>query len=488
MRTREEKITHIGMRILTLILALGVWAANMAFAEGAGEDSTSKDGGKEKVSFVLTSGVSAYLEDPTPIKEETSAYLADPTPIREEETGKKNTLNMKTQAEEAVRTAAEEAAAQEAARKAAEEAALQDFFNHFAVTTIDEASGFLYIREEPTSASEWVGKLYPGGTGTILEVDEEWTQIESGEVVGWVKNDYIMNGEEAHEYAKDFATRIATVDADVLLVRSEMSKEGEVLTEVFKGERYLVQNHDREWLAIRSMDGVEGYISSEYVTFDYFFEEAISKEEELEAIRLEQERIAAEEAAARAAWEAAEAARIAEERRIAEAEEAARRAAEEAAAWAAWEAEEAARQAAEEAARQAAEEAARQAAEAQANNATYATEDEIYIMAAMLEVEAGGNYEGCLAVANCILNRVKSPLFPNSIVEVIYQKSQFATGATFDYYLSVGPHPNCIQAAWDAVNGANNMGDYLFFRSARTANYDAYSSWVNIGGNVFYQR
>ena len=479
MRTRVENRTRLGMKILTLILVFGIWAANMAFAEGAGEEPSSGEKGKETISFVLTSGVSAYLEDPKPIKQE--------------ETGKKTTQNMRTQAEEAARAAAEEAAAQEAARKAAEEAALQDFYNHFAVTTIDEASGFLYVREEPTSASEWVGKLYPGGTATILEVEEEWTRIESGEVTGWVKNDYIMNGEEAHEYAKDFATRIATVSADVLLVRSDMSKESEVLTEVFKGERYLVQNHDREWLAIRCMDGTEGYISSEYVTFNYFFEEAISKEEELEAIRLEQERIAAEEAAARAAWEAAEAARIAEERRIAEAEEAARRAAEEAARRAeeeaAWEAAEAARREAEARAAREAEEAARREAEAQANsNAMYATDDEIYIMAAMLEVEAGANYEGCLAVANCILNRVNSPLFPNSIVEVIYQKSQFATGSTFDYYLAVGPHPNCIQAAWDAVNGANNLGGYLFFRSARTANYDAYSSWVNIGGNVFYQR
>ena len=70
----------------------------------------------------------------------------------------------------------------------------------------------------------------------------------------------------------------------------------------------------------------------------------------------------------------------------------------------------------------------------------------------------------------------------------VYQKSQFATGEMFDYYLATGPHANCIQAAQDAVNGANNLGGYLFFRSARTANYSAYSSWVNIGGNVFYTR
>ena len=106
----------------------------------------------------------------------------------------------------------------------------------------------------------------------------------------------------------------------------------------------------------------------------------------------------------------------------------------------------------------------------------------------MCQVEAGSNYEGCVAVANCILNRVNSPAFPNSIIDVIYQPSQFATGSTFDYYLSVGPHPNALAAAQDAVNGYNNLGGYLFFRSQYTANYGAYSSYINIGGNVFYTR
>jgi len=36
--------------------------------------------------------------------------------------------------------------------------------------------------------------------------------------------------------------------------------------------------------------------------------------------------------------------------------------------------------------------------------------------------------------------------------------------------------------------GINNVGGYIYFCSEKKAQYDKYESWVNIGGNVFYQR
>ena len=50
---------------------------------------------------------------------------------------------------------------------------------------------FLYIRSEPTTDSEWVGKLYPDYAAKIIGPVGEWTEVESGNVTGYVYSKYI---------------------------------------------------------------------------------------------------------------------------------------------------------------------------------------------------------------------------------------------------------------------------------------------------------
>jgi len=64
-------------------------------------------------------------------------------------------------------------------------------------------TSFLYIRSEPTTESEWVGKLYPDYAAKIIGPVGEWTQIESGDVTGYVKTEYIYIGKEAQQKAEE---------------------------------------------------------------------------------------------------------------------------------------------------------------------------------------------------------------------------------------------------------------------------------------------
>lgn len=160
--------------------------------------------------------------------------------------------------------------------------------------------------------------------------------------------------------------------------------------------------------------------------------------------------------------------------------------------------EEAERLAKEEAERAAAAAAAAAQQQASANTssgstvtsgtATSASYDETYLLAAMCQVEAGGSYEGMLAVANVILNRTRSGSFPGSISGVIYQQNQFATGSRFQSILASGPSSSAMSAASAALAGQNNVGGYLYFRAASSADTSSYSSYVMIGGNCFYSR
>ena len=118
------------------------------------------------------------------------------------------------------------------------------------------------------------------------------------------------------------------------------------------------------------------------------------------------------------------------------------------------------------------------------------------ILSTIIDWEAGWeSYEGKLAVANVVLNRVKSGAYGNSITAVVYAPYQFSgvtdgagnVSSTFAARLAAGPRTQeCTQAALDALSGVNNIGSYTSFRGLSIANYSSYSSYMIIGNHCFF--
>lgn len=108
---------------------------------------------------------------------------------------------------------------------------------------------------------------------------------------------------------------------------------------------------------------------------------------------------------------------------------------------------------------------------------------DLQIMAAIIECEAGGEpYVGKIAVGSVVMNRVRSDKFPNTIIEVIHQKSQFTPvkSGRFAIVLARGAKADCVQAAQEVLNGANNI-NALFFRMN-----NGLIDGTIIGNHVFY--
>lgn len=106
------------------------------------------------------------------------------------------------------------------------------------------------------------------------------------------------------------------------------------------------------------------------------------------------------------------------------------------------------------------------------------------LMAAIIECEAGGeSYTGKVAVGAVVMNRVRSPLFPNTVLEVIMAPKQFSPvgSGRFAIVLSRGANESCYQAARDAMAGASPVGDCLFFRTPIPG-----LTGQQIGGHIFY--
>lgn len=115
------------------------------------------------------------------------------------------------------------------------------------------------------------------------------------------------------------------------------------------------------------------------------------------------------------------------------------------------------------------------------------TASEINLLERLVEAEAGDEpYAGKVAVANVVLNRVKSEKFPNTIREVIYAKNQFtpvANGA-----INKTPSEESKRAVQDALNGVNYVPDALFFYDARYATnrwLDGLQTTNKIGNHTF---
>ncbi|MGN1158649.1 MAG: cell wall hydrolase [Lachnospiraceae bacterium] len=113
-------------------------------------------------------------------------------------------------------------------------------------------------------------------------------------------------------------------------------------------------------------------------------------------------------------------------------------------------------------------------------------EGDRYLLANLIYCEAGGEpYAGQLAVGAVVINRVLSPLFPDTVVGVIYAKRQFSPVASGRLALALAQNratANCYRAADEAMSGVTNVSDCVFFRTP----IDGINPRYVIGGHIFY--
>lgn len=119
------------------------------------------------------------------------------------------------------------------------------------------------------------------------------------------------------------------------------------------------------------------------------------------------------------------------------------------------------------------------------NGSYNATDEELTLFAAIIEAEAGSrDYEALLAVGSVVMNRIRSPRYPNTLNGVIYQSGQFSPtwNGALDKILKRGPAALCYTAARDALAGKNNIGSCLQFRWVGNTSHTG----IIIGDNVFF--
>ena len=67
---------------------------------------------------------------------------------------------------------------------------------------VEAESGYIIVREEMSTDSDVVGKIRKDAICEVVSIEEEWSEIESGEIKGYISNEYLLTGVEANEKAE----------------------------------------------------------------------------------------------------------------------------------------------------------------------------------------------------------------------------------------------------------------------------------------------
>ena len=188
---------------------------------------------------------------------------------------------------------------------------------------VSQVSGYVNIREQATTTSKIVGKIYNNCAATILEMVQgeggEWYRIQSGTVNGFIKAEYFITGEAAENLAQSIGREFVTINASNLRLREQPNLTSRTLTMLPQGARYVVQAEEGDFFKVEVDADLVGYIAQSYCVTEVVFDQAVSLEEERakleeesrrkreaqtaiaaleQVIRVEENRLAAENAAA----------------------------------------------------------------------------------------------------------------------------------------------------------------------------------------------
>lgn len=159
---------------------------------------------------------------------------------------------------------------------------------------VSQVSDYVNIREQATTNSKIVGKIYNNCAATILETVEgeggNWYRIQSGTVNGFIKSQYFITGQEAETLAQSIGREFVTVSADNLRLREEPNLTSNVLTMISSGSRYVVQGDEGDFYKVEVDADLIGYIAKSYCKVEVEFDQAVSLEEEREKLEEEAQR------------------------------------------------------------------------------------------------------------------------------------------------------------------------------------------------------
>ncbi len=123
----------------------------------------------------------------------------------------------------------------------------------------------LNIRKDPDETGRLIGKLPKNAACEVISSENGWAHITSGQVDGYVKEEYLLTGFAAQQKGEELASAMAVASADALNVREEPNTDAEIVTQVAHGETLdIAEIMGNGWIKVY-LDDEEVYVSADYV-------------------------------------------------------------------------------------------------------------------------------------------------------------------------------------------------------------------------------
>ena len=115
---------------------------------------------------------------------------------------------------------------------------------------------------------------------TVGEGEEQWFQITSGNVEGYIKAEYFIHGEEAAAVMDQYVSKYVKVNVKRLNVRKKATTDSDRIGYVNSEETLKVVEIKDEWIKVQYTPEITGYVAAKYVTVNEEYIYAKSAEDE----------------------------------------------------------------------------------------------------------------------------------------------------------------------------------------------------------------
>lgn len=126
-----------------------------------------------------------------------------------------------------------------------------DAWDELAMTNDEAVDTGINIRATADPEGEVLGYLYKGCAAWILNKGDEWTELYSGGMTGYVKNEYLVFGEGAKALAQTYGTDGITAMWDGVAVFAEPDGDSEVVKVLRTGDDMFVVSEEGDWLTVK---------------------------------------------------------------------------------------------------------------------------------------------------------------------------------------------------------------------------------------------
>lgn len=152
-------------------------------------------------------------------------------------------------------------------------------WDEIAITNDDTVSTGVNVRSSADENSPIIGCLYQGGAAWVIDRGDEWTEISSGGLTGFVKNEYLVYGEDAKGLAQSYGVEgVATTWNDVKLY-SGADGGSQVLDSLTYGDSFILTQDEGHWLQVQNGADSTAYVSSEDVSRVLLLDTAVAADE-----------------------------------------------------------------------------------------------------------------------------------------------------------------------------------------------------------------